>query len=122
MGIDPDVTCEKTKPIKANCVQSPNNALSLLPRIQVRDKLQQESRPLDTLGFRIKCGMTRANGIARAQRNTVLQNKANLANSVIHVNIVSRKDYGNRTRSSVPGNKANSPGFARKSEALSSKR
>jgi hypothetical protein len=40
--------------------QNQNNLsrlLSFLPRIGVRDKLQQESRVKKT-GFRIKCGMT----------------------------------------------------------------
>jgi hypothetical protein len=32
--------------------------MSFLPRIEVRDKLQQESRKNKETGFRIKCGMT----------------------------------------------------------------
>ena len=41
--------------------ECPNDGLSFLPRIRVRGKLQQESRPLGGPGFRIKCGMTGLN-------------------------------------------------------------
>jgi hypothetical protein len=38
--------------------QVQNDGLSFLPRIRVRDKLQQETKLFNVPGFRIKCGMT----------------------------------------------------------------
>ena len=48
----------KNKPNQSQFLESPNDGLSFLPPIRVRDKLQQESRLFDGPGFRIKCGMT----------------------------------------------------------------
>jgi len=52
--MSPFLDCEK----QSQLAHSSKGGLSFLPRIPVRDKLQQESRLFDDPGFRIRCGMT----------------------------------------------------------------
>jgi len=49
---------KKQSQFKAKLVKIYLYCLSFLPRIRVRDKLQQESKLSNGPGFRIKCGMT----------------------------------------------------------------